>query len=253
MKNLDNKFSKTTNIINGHSLFLTMNESKTLNDIIEFNASLSVANLTDVENYQIVLPKEIYTPAYEYNFSKKIKQLDKAINNNEKIRIWTSHFDADSYLLFLYLCDYLKDKDCALFVLYSDDYNEYCYSPSCMDCEELENLSKLEHKLTKEEIREFSKIWQYIKSKKCNMRILEDKKIKLVSFDYYNEIIINILKKQGKIRISELTALFMMQYYMSDLIVCYLIKRLITQNKIRITEISDERYFLNKIELVKEN
>lgn len=253
MKNLDNKFSKTINIINGHSLFLTMNESKTLNDIIEFNASLSVANLTNVENYQIVLPEEIYTQAYEYNFSEKIKQLDKAINNNEKIRIWTSHFDVDSYLLFLYLCDYLKDKECALFVLYSDDYNEYCYSPSCMDCEELENLSKLEHKLTKEEIGEFSKIWQDIKSKKCDMRILENKKIKLVSFDDYNEILINILKKQGEIRISELTALFMMQYYMSDLIVCYLIKRLIKQNKIRITEISDERYFLNKIELVKEN
>ena len=65
------------------------------------------------------------------------------------------------------------------------------------------------------EIREFSKIWQYIKSKKCDMRILEDKKIKLVSFDYYNEILLNILKEQGEITICRLTALFMMEYHIS--------------------------------------
>lgn len=251
MKNLDNKFSKITNLINGHSLDLTMNESKILNNIIEFNSSFSVADLTNIEKNEVILPKEIYRQMYKYNFFEKIEQLDRAINNNEKIRIWTSHFDVDSYLLFLYLCDYLKDKDCNLFVLYSDDYNEYCYSPSCMDCEELENLSKLEHKLTNEEIREFSKIWQYIKSKKGDMRILEDKKIKLVSFDYYNEILLNILKEQGEITICRLTALFMMEHHISEMIVCYLIKRLINQNKIRITKISDERYFLNKVELVK--
>lgn len=252
MKNLD-KFSKITNIINGHSLDLTMNESKTLNNIIEFNAYFSVADFTNIEKKKLILPKKIYMQMYKYNFSEKIEQLDKAINNNEKIRIWTSHFDVDSYLLFLYICDYLKDKECNLFVLYSDDYNEYCYSPSCMNCEELENLTKLEHKLNNEEIREFSKIWQYIKSKKCDMRILEDKKIKLVSFDYYNEILLNILKEQGEITICRLTALFMMEYHISEMIVCYLIKRLIKQNEIRITVISDERYFLNKIELAKEN
>ena len=105
MKNLDNKFSKTTNIINGHSLDLTMNESKTLNNIIEFNAYFSVADFTNIEKKKVILPKEIYMQMYKYNFSEKIEQLDKAINNNEKIRIWTSHFDVDSYLLFLYICD----------------------------------------------------------------------------------------------------------------------------------------------------
>ena len=40
--------------------------------------------------------------------------------------------------------------------MFSDEFDKECYSPSCMNENELEELSKLEHKLTKEEIKKYS-------------------------------------------------------------------------------------------------
>lgn len=226
---------KKVNIIFGTSTFVTMKESKLLNNnIIEFDTVFSVADLSNLDNYELTLPKDIYNENIHYSFNNEIKKLNEDINNNKEIRIWTSHFDVNSYSLFLYLCDYLKDKDCNLYVVYSDEYDENCYSPACMRENELEELTKLEHKLSKEEIKEYSKEWQIIKNKKSDMRILENKKVKLVSFDYYNEEILNLLKELGEIKIVRLVGTFMSNHYLQDLVVSYLVDRLINSGKSKV-------------------
>ena len=58
--------------------------------------------------------------------------------------------------MFLYVCNYFSNIECNLYVLFSDEFDKECYSPSCMNENELEELSKLEHKLTKEEIKKYS-------------------------------------------------------------------------------------------------
>lgn len=240
------------NVIFGGSTFVTMRESDLLNNNIiqffsNFNCVFSVANLSKIDDFKVVLPKGVYSEKIEYSFEDKINKLDEAINNNEDIRIWTSHYDIESYLLFLYLCNYLKDRDCNLYVVYSDEYDKDCYSPACMKKEELESLSKLEHKLSKLEITEHSKEWVNLKNNTSDIRILEDKKLKLVSYDYYNEEILNLLKELGEVKIVKLAGSFMNNNYLQCLLVSFLIDRLIEDKKIKIIKYGD-RFFENIID-----
>ncbi len=239
------------NIIFGASTFVTMKDSKLLNNnIIEFDTVFSVADLSNLDNYELALPKDIYKENIYYSFNNEIKKLNEAINNNKEIRIWTSHFDINSYSLFLYLCDCLKDKDCNLYVVFSDEYDENCYSPACMRENELEELTKLEHKLSKDQIRKHSNEWQIIKNNKSDMRILENKNVKLVSFDYYNEEILNLLKELGEVKIVRLVGLFMNNHYLQDLVVSYFVDRLINEEKIKVIKYG-ERFFENVVAINK--
>lgn len=239
------------NIIFGASTFVTMKDSKLLNNnIIEFDTVFSVADLSNLDNYELALPKDIYKENIYYSFNNEIKKLNEAINNNKEIRIWTSHFDINSYSLFLYLCDCLKDKDCNLYVVFSDEYDENCYSPACMRENELEELTKLEHKLSKDQIRKHSNEWQIIKNNKSDMRILENKNVKLVSFDYYNEEILNLIKELGEVKIVRLVGLFMDNHYLQDLVVSYFVDRLINEEKIKVIKYG-ERFFENVVAINK--
>lgn len=237
---------KKINIVFGASTFITMKKSNILNNnIIEFDTIFSVADLSNLDNYELILPKEIYNNNI-YSFVKEINKLNKLIDNNKEIRIWTSHFEINSYLLFLYLCNYLKDENCNLYVVFSDEYNKDCYSPSCMNENELEELINYEHKLSKQEIIEYSRNWQNIIKSKSDMRILENKKVKLVSFDYYNQEILNLLKELGEVKIVTLVGLFMSNHIIQDLIICYFINRLINDKKIKIIKYGN-RFFENII------
>ena len=137
-----------------------------------------------------------------------------------------------------------------MYVVFSDEYNENCYFPACMRGNELEELAKLEHKLSKKEIRNYSNEWQEIKNKKSDMRILENKKVKLVSFDYYNEEILNLLKELGEVKIVRLVGLFMNNHYLQDLVVSYFVDRLINEEKIKVIKYG-ERFFENVVAINK--
>ena len=130
--------------------------------------------------------------------------------------------------------------------MYSDEYDKDCYSPACMKKEDLEELSKLEHKLSKDEIIEHSKGWVNLKNNTSDIRILEDKKLKLVSYDYYNEEILNLLKELGEVEIVKLAGAFMNNNYLQCLLVSYFIDRLIKDGKIKIVKYG-ERFFENVI------
>ena len=242
---------KKINIIFGASTFVSMRESDFLNNkIIEFDTVFSIADLSRIDKCEITLPKDIYQVEVNYSFKDKIKTLDDAIANNEDIRVWTSHYEINSYLLFHYICNYLVNKECNLYVVFSDEYNEKFYSPSCMRTNELEELAKLEHKVSSEEISSYSNEWLRIKQTNCDMRILDDKKIKLVSFDYFDDIILNTLANLGKTKVSSLTVSIMANYFLSDIVIVFLIKKLIDKNKIKIVEYSKERFFENTIQLI---
>lgn len=115
---------------------------------------------------------------------------------------------------------------------------------------ELEELIKFEHKLSKEEIRKHSNEWQIIKNNKSDMRILENKKVKLVSFNYYNEEILNLLKELGEVKIVRLVGLFMNNHYLQDLVISYFVSKLISDKKIKVIKYG-ERFFENVIAINK--
>lgn len=228
---------KITEIVFGNSLYFTMKNSKLKeNEIILFNTIFSIGDLKDIDKFKIYVPKDIIESMQVYDFSKEIKKLNNAVKNGNKIRIWCSRQDSDSYILLAYICNYLKDKNSDLYVVYSDDYDSSCMSPACLKEVELENASSYEEKLNNENILELSNEWNCIKNSSADIRIIENNKVKLVSYDYFDDIIINKLKKLGAVKQVTLVAHLLSNYHLIDLIFVYLINRLIENNKIIIIE-----------------
>lgn len=239
---------QTTEIIFGNSIYVTMLNSKLKeNEIILFNTIFSVGDLTDIDNFKIYVPKEIIELMQVYDFSKQINILNNAIKNNNKIRVWCSRKDSDSYILLTFICNYLKNIKCNLYVVYSDDYDNSCMSPAQLREEELEKASYYEQKLTNNDILELSKVWYYIKNNNVDIRIMENNKVKLVSYDYFDDIIINKLKELGEIKQVVLVANLLSNFHLIDLIFVYLINRLIKDNKIVIIKKSVDNNEYNNI------
>ena len=234
-----------TEIIYGDSAFYSINKSNlNKNNIIKFNTMLSIADLSNIDNYEMYLPKKIYLEDAIYSFKSEMNELDNSIANHHKIRIWCSHKEVNSYLLLLFMCNYLKNKDCEIYVVYSEEYKDECYSPSCMTSEELEQLSKLEHPLSSKDITTFSNEWLKVKESNSEMRIIENGKIRSVSYDYFDKVILEKLKKLEKTKESHLIGSLMADYNIGETIFVYLVNRLIRINKIEILE-TDENHTLN--------
>ena len=153
--------------------------------------------------------------------------------------------------MFLYVCNYFSNIECNLYVLFSDEFDKECYSPSCMNENELEELSKLEHKLTKEEIKKYSNEWKEIINDNLDMRIIENNKVKSVTFDYYNDIILNKLNELGEVKMVSLVGRLMSDIHLYDTVFTYLIYRLIKEEKIIVIG-KDERYWKSIIKIKKE-
>ena len=77
-------------------------------------------------------------------------------------------------------------------------------------------------------------------------KIPKNREVKLVSFDYFNNKILNVLKTLGKVKVSKLVATFMKDFHLSDLIISYLVVRLIKKGKIKVIKYG-ERFFENVI------
>lgn len=250
-----------TEIVFGDSLCHEIKISKFSknNTIIKFDPLFSICDLSNIDKHILTLNDEycdlisleIYDINNTYSLKNTNNDLEESIKNNNKIRIWTTHNQIDSYLMFLYVCNYFSNIECNLYVLFSDEFDKECYSPSCMNENELEELSKLEHKLTKEEIKKYSNEWKEIISDNLDLRIIENNKVKSVTFDYYNDIILNKLNELGEVKMVSLVGRLMSGIHLYDTVFTYLIYRLIKEGKIIITS-KEERYWKNIIKIKKE-
>ena len=234
-----------TEIVFGDSLYNEMINSNFFNknNIIKFNVPFSIIDLSSVDNdivklnqdfCQLICSELNYKISNAYSLNFVDIELEGAIKNNHKIRIWTTHKQADSYLMFLYICNYFSKFDYDVYVLFSEQYDKDCYSPACMNEKELEDLLKSEHKISKNKIIEYAIEWEKIKQENSNMRVIENGKIKSVSFDYYNKIILDKLSKLGEVKVSTLIVNLMNEYHFADIVFTYLVYRLIKVNEIMI-------------------
>ncbi len=244
---------KILEIVFGNSCYMTMkNSSLRSNNILLFNLLLNVGDLSKIEEHKINIPDELCNENGNYSFKKEIVIINEAIKRKDKIRIWTSHYNIYSYLIMLYICNILKNIECDLYVTYSDECDnvEYCISPSVMNPKELENLAKLEHKLSEDDILKFSNTWEELVKSNSEMRILENGIVKSVSISYYYSMILDKLKLLGSVKVSKLVAMLIQEIYLMDILYVYLIKKLIKNGKIKVVKIDNNRFFDNVIELV---
>ena len=237
-------------IIVGGSAYLSLKSSCFKdNNIIDFPISFSAGDLLEINNYVIRLPKNIYLEEIICDYKDKIIELYDLVDKGYKVRVWTSHYDPDDYLLLLFICSYLKDKVDNIIVLYSDEYKDECYSPSTMTGEELEKLSTHEHILSKEDINKLLKEWNKIVEEKSDLRIIKSGKIKSVKYDFFNDEIINILNKKGSTSIIDLIYELNVKYHLDDRIIRFLINRLINMGKLMIVE-KNEKYIKSIVKIV---
>ena len=240
---------RTLEIIFGHSCYYTM---KNINDnILMLNVLFNIGDLSDYRNHKINIPENLRLEDKNANFKSEYNIIIDNIKQKNKIRVWTGRNDIYSYLIMLYICSIIKDYNYELYVLYCDDYNNDYPSPSVMREEELKKLSRLEHKLTNEEINNNVNIWNGLVSENSDLRVIDSGNVKSVSIDFYDNFIIDTLKSMGEVKMCQLVGKLMQKVYLHDTMYVYLINRLISINKIKITLYNDVRYFESLIEYNK--
>ena len=164
-----------------------------------------------------------------FNFKEDILKLKEIARNASKIRLWSSHLDTDDYCLLLFICYLFKDK--VISVLFSDDMSSDAYTINTLADSELSTLIKKEHVLTIQEKDEYAKEWIRINNENTELRYISNGKVISCNIDYFDNQIIDRLKKMRKIYIFKLVADFMVNPIIpnviySDWIYIYLIERL---------------------------
>ena len=175
----------------------------------------------------------------EHNWKE---ELFNNIDNNTKIRIWSSKASSSDYLLLPYLCNLLKDKCNNISVVYSTDYNKEAWSINFLSSREIEPILKYEKDLSEEQINNFSNEWKKLVEANSELRILEDGKIVNKKYSDYDNLIINTLKELGRCKYAVLLSNFLERNAINEIddsIYFYLVNRLISQNKIKIVKHGD--------------
>lgn len=247
--------NKITEIVFGDSLCRELKNSSFSrdNEIIKFGILFSVANFSSssTSSLELNMNKE-YIPDARQSLDNIENRLEVAFQNNSKIRIWTTHKQVDSYLMFLYTCSYFRNKNYDLYVLFSDEYDQHCYSPSCMVEKELEELAKIEHKLSKEEIDKYASKWEQVVKCNSEMRVIENNEIKNVSLDYYNDIILDKLREFGQVETVVLIGNLMRDIHLFDSLFMYLVERLIELGDIIVVK-REDRLWKSVIKVMEKN
>lgn len=242
---------KTLEIVFGNSCYHTLRNSKIDNDILMINILFNVGDLSNIENYNIKIPKELCLDEKNDNVLNEVTKIIENINKNNKIRVWSGRNDIYSYLIMLFISSIIKKYDYSLYAVYSDDYNKEYPSPAVMREEELENLTKFERKLSKKEINNNAGVWEKLVRENTDLRIIENGVVKSVSIDYYDEYILKNLKMMGEVKMAQLVGKLMQNVYLQDILYVYLIEKLIKDKKIKIILNNNIRYFENLIEIIE--
>ena len=193
---------------------------------------LEIGDLKELEYFERPSLKA-YRKHADFDYQLLFQKLDWFAKKAKKVRIWSSHISASNYLLFLFCCHYLKDKE--LSVLFSDDYQEDIYSIGMLNESEVLLLKEKEHVLTSSEKDAYDKEWKSIVLNAGDIRIMQDKKVACMSFLGVENILFEILKVIGPMSITDFCLFLMSNYVIDDIssdIYEYLIKRMIKEHKI---------------------
>lgn len=233
------KNSRNIEIVSSYAAFETILKSNFKdNVIICMPLCLSIGDLNTLKYYDRNSIKLVHDYIdEELNYKDDMEKFIKLLENADNIRIWSSHLDDDEYLLLLYLSNFIKESN--IYVIFSEEYQYTCYSISCMTSKEINELSKREHRLTKNDISYFKYQWNEILNENSDYRYLHNGNIKNVSFNYFFEDILSFLKDKGEILTSKFIA-YLMAYKVinnaSDDLYRYIINLLIDEKKIKIIE-----------------
>ncbi len=155
----------------------------------------------NMNNLDVFFGYAAFTPLYKsplinndlYGFYEdftmgSIKDIDIPINidKDKTVRIWGSCNNTQEYLNFLYFCYKLPNQ---ISVVFANEYNKYVNSVGETVLEEVKELLKYEHNLTKEEKDKYKNEWIKLVNENSEIRLFQNGKIISTNYDYLNSYI----------------------------------------------------------------
>lgn len=245
-------------IVNGMSEYGVLKRSKLFKEenIIEMALLLNVGSIKDLENTEIKTTCDALIDVKE-----KIENLKNKLKCNNTVRIWFSSLDSEDYSFFLFVIYLINkiNKEVKINIInvgtipkndklkYGSYWSLGCFSPN-----EIKELLQFERTLTQEEIQSLSKEWMKLESENSDIRIIDNKKLKSVNYEFLDKTILEELSKYEEVdEIRLIVDLMIREREKHDLggingeiIFSYRINELIKQNKIKIVR---ERLSVNAI------
>ena len=175
------------------------------------------------------------------------------------VRIWFSSIDSEDYNFFTFMVYLINkiNKDIKINIIDVGTIKPIekivpTWSISCYDTEEIKELLQFTRVLTQEEISDISDEWKRLEKENADLRIIENKKLKSVSYDFLDKRILEELSKNKETDEIKLISDMMCRERNDNdvggifgcLIIEYRIKELIKQNKIKIVR---EKLIMNAI------
>jgi hypothetical protein len=202
-----------------------------------------ISNLDNTENRMIF--------GYEISVKEKISDFIKLLNMHNECRIWMSSSNIESYLNFLYIISILKKSNSSIKIILIDikSINKDIGFVIDFSFEEITTLLPFERVLTDEDIKKYNFEWDNLVKENSILRVLENGITKSANEDYFDEMILNVLKKIGQTKASSLVGSIMGNYYKETGFMCsdfffHRIEVLINNKMINVThsDFNDLRY-----------
>lgn len=185
-----------------------------------------------------------------YDFTDDFNELKELVSNCKKIRVWSSHLDSNDYCLLLLICYLYKDREIS--VVFSEEIDWEATSLTFVSEEELPQLERKEHILTKRQKEDYCNEWEKVVNDNSELRYMLNGTVVSCNIDIFDNEIINRLDKTGKIYIFKFIGDLMAnpiipRVMYADWIYIYLIHRLEKNGQIKSFIIDEKKYIeLNK-------
>lgn len=246
-KNISGEKKETIEIVDSFSISFLLEQSGNDNIKFCFPFSLDIGKLKGIDNFDRSELKEYIKLDLNYNFKDIFYELSKYLNEANKIRVWSSIYDAEEYCLLLFICHHFKDKNIS--VIFSNELRDV-NRVNCLDKDEIKEISSKEHILKDYEKDKYDKEWISILNSNKELRFMKNGVVQSVDIDYFDNDILERLRKLRKVEKRKLIIdlignpiIYKCQY--TDFIIEYLIDNLINKGLI----IEDNDGF---IEVIKE-
>lgn len=161
-KEIDNKNTNNLDVFFGYAAFTPLYKSSLINnDLYGFYEDFTMGSIKDID-------------------------IPINIDKDKTVRIWSSKNNTQEYLNFLYFCYKLPNEISVIFV---NEYNKYVNSIGETVPEELKELLKYEHNLTKEEKDKYKNEWIKLVNENSEIRLFKNGKIISTNYDYLDKYI----------------------------------------------------------------
>lgn len=247
-------------IVDGMSEYGVLKKSKLFEEknIIEMALLLNVGSIKNLEQIEFKTTCDALIDVKE-----KIENLKEKLKYHNTVRIWFSSLDSEDYNFFMFVVYLINkiNKNIIINIINvgtipKNDKLKYgpYWSLGCFSSNEIKELIQFERKLTIQEIDDISSKWKKLETENRDLRIIENKKLKSVNYEFLDKIALEELSKYEEIdEIRLIVDLMAREREKQDLggingeiIFRYRINELIKQNKIKIVRIEQKKNILGE-------